>query len=675
MRLSRALSIGTTSALVAMLALTIASAQTSEDLRQNTIRIEAGQILEVGTDSASTKSEFSWILTKDHKFQNAQRTRFFSTRPAQTGVYVLDVSIQDPLLNKNDYRAFTIAVTDPSPLPPPIHEQSGSPKAILQTIPAAIDGTIYLPPEGGMISIESAVSTGTISSYSLDLDSTIDSNGDGDPSNDHDNQDTYAERSGVPLWYYLLPSVQSRTIALVVTNAATGEMDRTTLMIAFTPPPPPRPQAPPSNQSSEIALRGSGMTVQVAPRLTDTNIAGRELLYEWDFGDQRRSLLTHATHTYTVPGTFGITLTVRDLQNGETIFTGTQTVTIQPTIESQPSNTSSGGTASSAGSNQAGSAQPSSFGSIFKVLMIIVLLLGLAIGLYCLFQWMKRKTGGHLEKALESMEKNIVKSAGPAPEIKIEPLKIKKETPVATMSVAADDLIDREKSKTEFTKPSRESATPITSTAPVPSWLAKASTLPQTTPPPPPKPTATPTPTPIVPTPTPTPAVTSSVTSPATAPVPDWLKQAPKSVQTPVAVPPAPTPVKAPAPIARPVVAPIVQTKPAAPLLAPLPTPKVGAAATAPKLENTEPKSVQTRETSAPALSAKQPSEMQKQTAAAALPKPPTPSKQAPVTTAPIMKDIPASEVTSSLKPQASNSLNDTDPPIAFIQADSLTKK
>jgi hypothetical protein len=89
-----------------------------------TITVEAGQTVEIGTDTAAQKPQFSWILTKDRQFQGAQRTPLFQMRPTIVGSYVLDVSVQDPVASQNDYRAFNISVTDPSGLPlppPPVH--------------------------------------------------------------------------------------------------------------------------------------------------------------------------------------------------------------------------------------------------------------------------------------------------------------------------------------------------------------------------------------------------------------------------------------------------------------------------------------------------------------------------------------------------------------------------
>ena len=608
--------IGSSLALTAALSATIALAQ-GDGSPTDTIQIRAGEMLEIGTDAIATKPLFSWILTKDHKFQSAQRSRFFQTRPAQTGTYALDVSIQNAAGSQNEYRAFAIVVTEPGPPDEETPRSGNSLKAVLTTVPAAINDTVYLPPQGGILRLDALRSGGDINSYSIDLDSLADSDGDGNPTNDRDNQDTFSARSGSPLLVYMSPKSGDRIVTLTVRSAANGQTAQAILHLRFSPPPSGQAQSAVQNTNNVIEIQGSDGNAHFSAHLPENQTTGKELLYEWDFGDKSRSLLTSPFHTYSAAGTFGVSLTVRNIKNGQVVYQGTSSVHIQGT----PTKVSSISSSSASSEASTDTASTSSFGSIVKVGMIILLLLALAVGMYMAFTWIKRKTAGHLSATLENMEKTIVKTEK-TPDATAEPLKIKKEStpaPTQTTGPKAEEISEREKSNKEFASAKSDNPVPTSSVAPVPSWLAKASSVPVA------QPTAK-TPEPAKP---PAPSIAPQTPKPETsAPVPDWLKQ-------------TPTPVPAPIPVATPK-APPAATKPApVPAAAPKPAAAPIATPVAPKPATATPAQAPAK---APAVA--------KET------KTVSPATETPK---PIAKEIP-------------KKTNDDEPPIAIIKADSLTK-
>lgn len=631
--------LGSSIALLTALVVTGTHAQNEGSLTA-TIQMQAGQMLEIGTDTIAMQPEFSWILTKDHVFQSAQRSRFFQTRPAQTGTYALDVSIQNAAGAQNEYKAFSIVVTEPS-LPEEKTPGSGNTlKAVLKTVPASVTGIIYVPPSGGIVTIDGSTSVGNINAYSLDIDSLVDTDRDGNPTNDRDNQDTYSEQSGSPLIVYMTPKTGNRLITLSVRSAATGQIDRATLEVRFSEPPTIQSSQQTTDPSSPIVIEGSDNNARFSATLPDSQTAGKELLYEWDFGDHSRSLLTSPSHTYNTSGTFSVSLTVRDITNGQIVFQGTSSVQ----ITAKPATAQSSSAQSGAGSTGVVTATTSTtswIGSLFKVGLIITLLLGLAVGMYMLFTWIKRKTAGHLSTTLENMEKTIVKTSDKTPEATAEPLKIKKESAPSTTSQAPrqEDVSEREKTKTEFSSTKGDNPTPTASTAPVPSWLAKASGTPasQVT-------TKVPEPAPI-----PAPAVPLKMEP---APVPDWLKPTSKQetkTETkptePVPKPTAPTP-------------PVMQTQP-----------KVAHAPTVEKKIEVKPQLPAQEQTKSPPPAAAQ------TTKPTAAPKPVTATE----TPKEVAKNATATSTTPSApeKPKAAtepSKKDDAEPPIAFIKADSLTK-
>jgi hypothetical protein len=583
-----------------------------------TITVEAGQTVEIGTDTAAQKPQFSWILTKDRQFQGAQRTPLFQMRPTIVGSYVLDVSVQDPVASQNDYRAFNISVTDPSGLPlPPPPDQSVL-KAILQTEPVSIGNTVYLPPQGGLIALDPAASSGIVSAYKLDLNTAVDSDGNGNPSDDNDTQGSLFERSGNRIWFYMLPGSSARSIALTVEDASHGTKDTLILNVTFAVAPVNTGTPPPTQtQNGPLQAEVTDLTARFHAALGTDVTQGKELLSQWKFGDGARSLLDSPIHTYAAGGTYTVALTVRNIANGEIVFTGTSTLSVSGPAVPVPASSSSSSSASSNG----GTKTSFGIGAFLKVAMIIILLLAFAIGLYALLTWLKRRTTGSLQQTLERVEQTIVKQ-DPKTAVRegtVEPMKLKK---TVTTEKVLEDVSDREQAKTEFKSKERDNVTPIADSGPVPDWLKKATPTPAPAPAPQ-KPAPKPAPAPAQPKPA-TPAPVAPKPAPAPQPKP---QPAPAPTAAPVA-PPKPAPAPAPAPV-----------KPA-----PTPAPKPLADAVAPKVEPTPApvKSV------APAP-APQPA-----------PKPVTPAPAAepkPVTPAPVAEVKPASEE-----------------PIVFIQADSISK-
>ncbi len=613
--------VGSSIGLFAILFSTIVFAQADQAQTRSVIRIEAGNILEIGTDTVSAKPDFSWILTKERKFQNAQRSRFFKTRFAQTGVYSLDISVQESESSQNEYNAFEIIVTDPIGGDPPI--ASGGPlKAILKTSPTTINGTVYLPPEGGILSLDGSASTSKIVQYALDLDSGVDTDSDGDPTNDFENLGTYSSETGSPLLYFVTEKGRERNITLTVTDTITGKTDATSVRVIFGIAPADTGIPQTNDASSPISVQLSDATATFSVRLPEAQTLGKELLYEWNFGDGSRSLLTSPVHTFANAGGYAVSLIVRDITNGQIVYQGSNGLQIETTgIQSSASS-------SSQASEQIKPAESSDSGSgiwsLLRVGLIVILLLSFAIGLYALFMWIKRKTAGKLVETFESMEKTIVKGEK-ASEAKPEPLKIKKESTVSEkQSQTPESISEREKSKTEFSGTSRNNTVPLSTSGPVPSWLQKT-----TAPVPAAAPMAASSSTPTVG------AKASHIAAPekapevpknTSAPVPDWLKQAPQKKE--------------------------VNTN------LPTPTPKPPETKTEPAIKppvSLPPSPIQTPETTKPSAPMPQSAPTSAPKPAPALPKPEMSSTQNPVITVPaVIKEIPKPEKVSAPAPSAS---------------------
>lgn len=638
----------------------------------NVIRIEAGQTIEIGTDTASPNAQFSWILTRDRQFIGAQRTRFFQTRLAEPGTYTLDVSIQNPTSSESDYRAFTLLVNAPagSNTPAPrIDVGSGTLTAVLRTDPAIINGTVYLPAEGGIIMLDPSQSKGSIASYSFDLDSTVDTDGDGNPFNDLDNQGTISERQGTNLFVFMLPKAGTRTVSLTTTDLSSGRTANASLGIAFSAP--PAGQQPTVNQTVQgpIGMEIDGLTVTFTPRLDATLTEGRQLLTEWDFGDHLKSLLATPRHTYSAPGSYTVALTVRDITNGSIVYSGTASIDVSAPL-TPPASTASQSTSSvpSAIESSSSSSAPTGtttsklpIGSILTVGFILLIILAIGVGLFFAFQWIKGKTTASLQKTLEKMEGSIVGKESKVPSAATpEPLKLKKDPPKA--APPPQDIADREKGKPEFTSRTRTNETPVATSGPVPAWLANAGAKSATTPVPAPATPAKPVSTPAAngnaaPTPswlTQTPA-SSSASAPKPAPVPPatatnqaavtppWLAKAQSMTATPSTPQPATssapaTPIKPPSPAPTPVPAPA--PKPMTPTQPPTPVP-------APAPKPPAPKPLASLATNPPPAPAKAPEQIVTTPKPAAM----TPATPAPAPTVPTMPSTPVQPISPTPAP------------------------
>ena len=447
----------------------------------NQIQIEAGQTVEIGTDTNINSPEFSWILTKDRKFQNAQRHRFFESRFTQVGAYVLDVSIQNPDTGQNDYRAFSLVVTEPKNPATTLPPGNPEPRAALITDPTVLSGFIYLPPEGGIVKIDSSGSTGEITGYEIDLNSDIDSDGDGNPTNDRDNVNTFSEKDGTPLLFFFLPSQnQNRKIILTVLNANTGQTDSVSAELVFGGAASGSGPAVIQNPDNPITIRPDGLSVKFGSLISASG-TGNNLLFEWDFGNRSRSLLDEPIHTYGAPGNYTVALKVRDIRTGQIIFAGTTNVAVTQAVQTDSSATSLPKSATSSASPAPSSGSSGfGFGSLIKVGVILFMLLAIVIAIYALFVWIKKKTTGTLEKTFERMEQTILKQ-DPKAAVRsgqAEPMKLKKGPETNIESGHAQEIADREKSHTDFNAKARDNITPLKASGPVPAWLTQSAARP-----------------------------------------------------------------------------------------------------------------------------------------------------------------------------------------------------
>ncbi len=444
--------------------------------------IHAGDMLEMNVDTHLQGGNYSWILTKDHRFLTAQRTMFFQTRQSLPGTYLLDVNVQNDM--QTEYYAFSINVSPSETSSPMPRIGGGGPlTAVLTTEPTATNGVVHLPVEGGMLKLDPSLSQGDLTNYMIDLNSMVDSDNDGNPVNDPDTSGTYSERNGTPVYVYMLPGSRGRKVTLTVKNGA-GVSSWTQIEVAFDARPDGNASKTISGQNGAFNATIDGQ--QASFTITDSQITQQDLplLYEWDFGDKTKSFLEHPVHQYALPGQYTTTFTARDIRTGQVRATDTAAIIVDAG-SAQASSVSASSDQSSVSSRAASIGTSNGLGSnwlaIIQVVGIILILLSIALGLYFLLHWLKRLTTVSLQKKIETMEGKIFADGKPQSGDVLDaaavPLQIRKD------DKPEQSLSEREMDRRDFQGPNRDAVSPIIDAGPVPQWLQNAETRADTAPP------------------------------------------------------------------------------------------------------------------------------------------------------------------------------------------------
>lgn len=557
---------------VASSVLFTASVVVAQQSTDETIEIQAGDVFELLAYHPDPQASFAWVLMQDGNFLQAARSPFIQIRLTQPGVYVV---LGEQTGGQGDpvRRLFSLIV---HPVDSTQQEdQSSLPDSGLRISPVSdADGRVVLQPHQQIIAFHPI--RDDLSSVHIDLDTGIDRNGDGDPTNDDDTAGTAFSRgtNALHIWQVFPQSVQqlriaSRTVdgeilsrAIAVLSADAAESD----FSSSQPDLIEEPEIPEDTGDGEIraqvlangAVNFAAVISSVSPETP--------LLYQWDFGDSQQSLLQHPVHRFTGEGPYTIRLTVRDLETGEVVESLETEILLAGNVQPPESSSSAMSEASSEDSGgEPSSSNGSLLGKITKMFLVFIAA-GLVGGLIA-FLFSKLRRGKTLQERFAEAEKNLVGKAPAAEVVDIAPMALAPQT---------------EQEEEPTPQPKHDAMVPNveklqTDTKAAPSWLQqgiqKAAEENQTITAPPPvelaqEPVATApvaAPTPPVTTPEPEPAPMPAlevqpVSQPAPtteeAPMPDWLKAA---QSTPPAPPVAEPPPVVPAPA-------VTEPPPAAPI-------------------------------------------------------------------------------------------------------------
>ncbi len=502
-----------------------------------------GELLELGVDTSLVNPSYNWILTKDREFVAAQRERFFQTRQSAAGEYTLDVSIQDATKTRTEHVSFLLRVREgrgpTSSLSTTTEGQTTIIPSIATFPPASADGSVSLDPAGGVITVDASGSQGPVSSYAIDVQPTVDTNGDGDPQNDADNAGTLSERNGTPLRYFLRPFTAPRLITVTLdSNEARAE--RIQIPVVF------QGQTVPSGgiggESGEITVEQDGLTAVFSVEING-DFDPSLLLYEWDFGDRGRSLLARASHTYREAGNYAVEVTVRNIATGDIVATARTTVSVTGVLP-EPTEPDPGGEEPANGG---------SGGGVLKVLFTLIGIIAFAVVLFLLLRMLKNRTTGSLQQKIETIEGKLFdgekEKQGVSEETATPHLQLRSEVPKAPKQTndqekGRAEVVRREENRNDASPTPRPNPTPAPTEGPAPAWLQNAqrkaeSPAPQK----PPAPAARPSPAPDRPAPPPPARPTRPRTQAAQAPVTPPAR-AHEAHPTPPTPPAPPSPVR-----------------------------------------------------------------------------------------------------------------------------------
>ncbi len=537
-----------------------------------------GEILEIQPVHTLLNPSYSWILTQDRTFIQAGRTEAFRYRFIQPGTYTLIAEIEAGDQSTRMRRTFIFDVRPRMPgqmIDTPIAASGSS--MLVSTVPALDGNRVILEENSALVRLLPI--NPDVRPLALDLNVFADSDGDGIPNNDIDNDGTFFQSDASPLyvWFASPLASQSMTVtALGLTgNAIVQQMDIMSRDYA-------QQQGFVTNPISVAIQAVDDLQYSFTPTFARPMPASTPLLYHWEFGDGTQSLLANPTHTFTEAGTYTVTLRVRNLADGREVAVHQE----QLSVAESTSSTDTGPDEEEPVEEEPADNGPGMLASLGSIMKYIGIFFGaLLLGILTIFGIGKlRKRGGSkLSDRLEAMEQTLLKKdeggKTSAPPLAIATAAVvKPTTPPAAVAKREEERVQtpspvtpkvEEKNTPSWLRSGLAGTTPpVSSPAPIPSPAAPPPSIPKPVTPPAP--------------PAPKPAASTPAATPPSASVPSWLQQGSKPASPPAAatqppakpvMPPAPTPtpVPTPAPAAKPVMPP--PPAPAKPVMPPLPAP------------------------------------------------------------------------------------------------------
>lgn len=212
----------------------------------------------------------------------------------------------------------------------PVPSKEGNVVAVLDTLPVldSENGVIYVYDALDTVAFYSRRSQGNIIEYRIDKNIFVDSDGDGNPSNDIDNRSDNSFKTG-DVWMSAYEKTDEQIIAQLIVVGPGGTGSRIQREILFTERPvviPPSEAQPETtirlNSDKEFVQKGDPITYAVEGLTQD--ISG--YTFDWDFNgddevDQTVEGENTVTFIYDAPGIHPVKVLVHDQDGNEASFT------------------------------------------------------------------------------------------------------------------------------------------------------------------------------------------------------------------------------------------------------------------------------------------------------------------------------------------------------------------
>jgi len=407
----------------------LAAAQSQDG--DETITLTLGDIFEILPSTDVSNPEFSWILTQDRTFIQAERTPLFRYRFIEPKTYTLIGSIQAGDQSAVIQRTFTINVLprSASGSVSVASLASGTAATLVTTAPVTnLQGKAVIA--DGKQTLKLIPKNLDVKPLALDTDLMRDTDGDGMVGNDLDNGGTFMHSDATPLYLWFTALKDSQDMSITSPSGQSGVTQQKISVL--------------TEQYAKLqGLFVSPITIAMTPvsssefdfaATVDSSLSSSSLLYQWEFGDGEESLLTNPRHAYGTTGTFTVSLRVRDLETGNDIGSVSTNVDVQSLSDGTESSDASESSASSAtGTPGAGAGILSMLSGwiSYIVLLVISLLIG-TVGVVLFGKLRKKKS---ISDTFASMEAKIIDQ--PVTAKNPPPLEIKKPV-VATPAVKVD---------------------------------------------------------------------------------------------------------------------------------------------------------------------------------------------------------------------------------------------
>jgi PKD repeat protein len=610
----------------------VISAQSMENTAmQETLELYVGDIFEIIPVHGLQNASYTWILTQDRTFIEASRSQVFRKRPITPGIYSLYAEISSADQSQHITRTFLLNFK------PRVPGQQidtiagsgamvGSGGMLVGTMPMlGKNNSVVLPSSKQLLRIDPV--SRDLAPLAADLDLMTDTEVDGNPANDIDTKQTFFQTDATPLYVWLTQPKSQHSMSITAVRPEGAQVQMIKVLDEATG----RDQGM-NNDDVDVEIKLlSGRTYSFSAD-TDTNAASNRLLYHWEFGDGKESLLTKPEHEYASDGTYTVKVRIRNLANGEDIASYTEDLTVEAAGTTGPDN----GSASSEDTEpEIPSSNGGGIGSITSILLLVGVFLAsiiAGVGAIVLISRFRGK-GKTLSDRIESMEATIIKKDdkdAKAPTLSIPAPKPQEKPTTPPPSIA----------KREEDRPNPPATSPKVEEKNAPSWLKSGLATPAPT-------VQAPAPTPAAPKPPVAPAPAAPIAPPAPKPVTPPPTPAPVTPPKP-ATPPAPAPQKAAAPAST--VTQPAQSRPQQAVPAWLQTPAAPAATPAPAQPQTPPapKPVMPPAPAAPVVPPK-PATPPAPVTPPMAPKPVTPP---PAPAAPVVPPVPAALVTPPMTPK-----------------------